>query len=229
MPSPASSWTVFWTDNPSGQVDLGEEIADRLCSQTGIVKRTCAYCTPSHQEIYYKRLTSVSGFSFYNNLVQVWASEFYGSNLLGVDFQLFGSLNDLITNQNAWAICNYDDFGLHIGAFRDCGPTEYVIFQWSTATPWLGPFSPQSPRPWGPITYAALDPSLPAGTLICRRDEICLHYLAKHAYLFYFGIIQTSLDSFSKFAGTLACSACAPGTYASSTGLIAHVWILLCT
>jgi hypothetical protein len=149
--TPSISWTDFWTDNPLGRIDFGAAVADQLCAKTGIVKRTCVNCAASHQVIYYKRLSSVAGFSFYNNLVHTWSSVYFGANILGVDFQLFSSWNDLLANQNAWTFCNYDDFG--IGGFRDCGPHGPVIFQWSSNANFYQ---------WGPFTYSALD--LPQNT-----------------------------------------------------------------
>ena len=31
-------------------------------------------------------------------------------------------MQDAIQIQNAWEYCNYDDYDIHVGAFRDCTP-----------------------------------------------------------------------------------------------------------
>eukprot|EP01083_Nonionella_stella_P091791 256699_1 len=39
---------------------------------------------------------------------------------MGVDFDLFSSLEDALNGVNQWQFCNYDDSS--VGMFRDCGP-----------------------------------------------------------------------------------------------------------
>ena len=42
------------------------------------------------------------------------------NNIIGIDFNLYSTLNDTLNEVNEWCCCNYNDPG--IGAFRDCGP-----------------------------------------------------------------------------------------------------------
>jgi len=95
-----------------------------------VLYRHCESCLPSHQHIYYKRLTP------YPNEMQrlhlflgSWVSE---GNELGEDFLLFGSYSDLLSGQGNWTYCNYDDGGSDIGFPNGCGPMDSAHCQWSS-------------------------------------------------------------------------------------------------
>ena len=105
-------------------------------SATGIIKRICMSCLPSHQEIYYRRITPVGSLDLYNVLKSSW---FSANNTLGVHFGLYSTYADAVRRTNSWTFCNYDDPG--VGAFRHCGPSEIVYSQWNTFSgnfEWLG-------------------------------------------------------------------------------------------
>jgi hypothetical protein len=55
-------------------------------SPSHLIMRKCSSCANSHQTIFYKRLTDVSGFEPYDYLKQNWRSE---ANILNVDFALY--------------------------------------------------------------------------------------------------------------------------------------------
>ena len=90
-----------------------------------IIKRECSLCDETHQEIFYKRISDPDTTSIYG-LMSDWVSI---DNVLGVDFNLYSTLEDALTDTNAWTSCNYDD--PDIGAFRDCGPNGVVSCQWT--------------------------------------------------------------------------------------------------
>jgi hypothetical protein len=121
------SWSPVFSRGSYGINDIGETATNNLFAATGVFRRMGG---PQGQ-IYYKRLTPIpSGWSVYSNMVNVWAS---ANNVLGTDFNLYSSYEDLLANNNAWKFCNYDDFG-KVAAFRDCGPNEGV------GGTWVGPF-----------------------------------------------------------------------------------------
>lgn len=85
-------------------------------------------CAESHKRIYYKRLTPVPKDVSMSFLVKnTWGSK---GNVLNKDFKLYGSLEDLRFDTNAWKFCNYDDKG--VGGLRDCGPTAAISGQWNS-------------------------------------------------------------------------------------------------
>ena len=90
---------------------------DSAFRSTGLFYRTCASCSPT--TLYYKRITPIpSDFSFYDSVIITWSSK---NNLLNVDFRLYPSYNDYMSDTNRWTYCNYDDTG--VGFPRDCsGP-----------------------------------------------------------------------------------------------------------
>jgi hypothetical protein len=103
---------------------MGQAFTDSRFQQSGVFRRLSNSLFP---QIYYKRLTPIpSGWSAYSNMLYTWAS---ASNLLGVDFKLYESYSDLLTDTSAWQFCNYDSGG--VGAFRDCGPTGFVPYHWN--------------------------------------------------------------------------------------------------
>lgn len=166
---PNPTWSFFWSNSPSSTFDLGEDATNLLFSKTGIICRTCSNC--STDTVYYKRLTPIPfGWSVYSNLINVWTSV---NNLINVDFQLFGSLQDLINGTNAWLYCNYDDVTSQIGGFRDCAPSQgsSISAGWNTS----GPLSATSKT----VNYyvlnlpgvAGVQPSIPGANSLFRLTD----------------------------------------------------------
>jgi hypothetical protein len=60
-------------------------------------------------------------------MVTVWES---ANNVLGRDFNLYSSWADVLGNTKAWTFCDYDDVTNQIGAFRDCGPSGKLNYNW---------------------------------------------------------------------------------------------------
>jgi hypothetical protein len=98
-------------------------------SEHHIVKRTCAGCDSTHQEIFYKRLTDVDSFDVAHVLYDTWSDT---NNVLGTDFSLFSTVEDAWAGTNPWTFCSYNDNG--IGFPRDCGPTSHSVGQWNSLT-----------------------------------------------------------------------------------------------
>jgi hypothetical protein len=111
------SWSLFWSNMPDNEFNLGEFGANLLFSKSFVICRTCLDCDSKATTIYYKRLTPLKeGWSMYSNMIDTWSSK---NNVINIDFKLFSTLDDLKNNVNEWQYCSYDDNG--IGGFRDCG------------------------------------------------------------------------------------------------------------
>ena len=69
-------------------MDIGRSMFNEIfhSSPSHLIMRKCSSCANSHQTIFYKRLTDVSGFEPYDYLKQNWRSE---ANILNVDFALY--------------------------------------------------------------------------------------------------------------------------------------------
>ena len=103
-------------------IDIGQTEFNRVFSQDSqynIIRRECATCDPSHQNIYYRRFTDPNLFDAYSTMID-WTVT---NNVMNTDFQLYSTLQDAIDNTSAWIYCNYDDPSHSIAAFRDCGPS----------------------------------------------------------------------------------------------------------
>jgi len=95
-------------------------------SPNQIVWRVCASCVPSHQHIYYKRLTAIpSNIDLQNVLMNSWTN---ASNEHGKDFKLYSTYDDAINGVNEWTFCN---FSSSRGFPNECGPTEKTNNQYS--------------------------------------------------------------------------------------------------
>jgi len=125
-------WKLVLTLDGDGtaEYDVGEANFNHLFqnSHEFIIKRECLTCSADYQTIYYKRYTDPQNFNAYNHMKD-WSNR---NNVLGVNFNLYSTLADVLLDdkQNAWKYCNYNDPG--IGAFRDCGKTGYVPYQWTS-------------------------------------------------------------------------------------------------
>ena len=116
-------------------IDIGSNVFNDIFRNSNgdnpIIRRQCRdtgnyACLSSHQDIYYKRLQNKDQFDAYENMKETWSSN---NNTLGIDFNLYSSLSDALSDTNAWSYCNYDDIG--VGAFGDCGPSGVANNQWT--------------------------------------------------------------------------------------------------
>eukprot|EP01084_Bolivina_argentea_P055198 101202_1 len=112
-------------------IDIGQEAFNAIfhSSVYHIIRRECTSCSETtHQIIYYRRFTNLSTFDAYNTMI-LWTET---SNVMGIDFQLYNTLQDALNRTNPWQFCNFDDFAHSVGAFRDCAPGNTAIGkQWT--------------------------------------------------------------------------------------------------
>lgn len=101
-----------------------------------IIYRICSSCLPSHQHIYYKRLSQIpaasTGFNFLNLFLNNFTTVNSTSNpnVRGKDFQLYSSFADAVGNKNAWKVCA-EDANSNYGFPSTCGPTYWGSCQWN--------------------------------------------------------------------------------------------------
>ena len=75
---------------------------------------------------YYHRITDIpSNFGAYSLFTYTWKDT---NNVLGTDFDLFDTLDDLRSSANKWQFCNYND--PDVGFPRDCGKKTFVGDTW---------------------------------------------------------------------------------------------------
>ena len=108
---------------------MGQTSMDSLFLLSGIMHRSCPNCADSHQNIYYRRITPFpAAFSLHNFIINIWSST---HNTLNVDFYLYSSWSDLISDINRWQFCDYDN---DVGFPGDCGPNGFIGGQWTGRT-----------------------------------------------------------------------------------------------
>ena len=83
----------------------------------------CDTCASYKQLTYYRRLTDTGTFDPYGYMAN-WAS---ANNVINVNFALYSTFEDVMTDQNRWTYCDYDYGG--VGAFHNCGPSGAIIVQ----------------------------------------------------------------------------------------------------
>ena len=90
-----------------------------------------AGCSSTHDDIFYKRLTTVpSGLSMRNTFLKTWTIK--SGNEFHKDFELYSSLSDAKSGANPWKFCNAEDVG--VGFPRDCGPSGAKGGIWNSLT-----------------------------------------------------------------------------------------------
>ena len=95
-----------------------------------IVRRICPSCSPTHRNIYYRRLTPIpDDMDFLDLFMNNWYDT---NNVLNVDFALYSTYDDaLLDDEEArWDFCNFNDAG--IGFPRDCGPFGRKNSNWNS-------------------------------------------------------------------------------------------------
>jgi len=125
------------TNTPSSKIhgDYNHPALWLACWGAGtVICRRCPTCDPSHQEICYHRLTEPHGKAV--DPYKLFTTNFFKEgNELGVDFNLYSSLDDALTCNNPWQFCNYaEQSTLPVGFPRDCGPTKRVNYNWQSET-----------------------------------------------------------------------------------------------
>jgi hypothetical protein len=114
-------------------------------SPNHIIRRKCLWCTDSHKDIYYKRLTELPPPEKLD-LLDLFMNNWYSSpdNVLGTDFELYSSYEDALSRTGNWTYCNYNQE--QIGFPRECGPTGRVSNNWNSNV--------RSSRPWQTRHYS---------------------------------------------------------------------------
>ena len=138
----ASDYTTgYYIDESRWTYVVGESFGERVpilnsrlfremfeAQDVPIVRRVCPGCSPSHRDIYYRRLTPMpEDFDLLDTLMNNW---FDTDNVLNTDFALYSTHLDAFYDTNRWLVCNYNDPG--IGFPRDCGPTKLVGGNWNS-------------------------------------------------------------------------------------------------
>lgn len=94
-------------------------------SSTKTIRRICTSCSPSHRDVYYKRLTAVpDSLDLLNMLKDSFSSV---DNILGTDFTI--SSKDKNGSSTPWTHCEYSDAR---GFPYQCGPDGTVTKQWTS-------------------------------------------------------------------------------------------------
>ena len=123
-PAPGMFFTAVALSDDGGQVtvDIGETAFNEAFQLCPLVK----YVRNGADHAYYHRITDIpSNFDAYSLFTYTWKDT---NNVLGTDFDLFDTLDDLRSSANKWQFCNYND--PDVGFPRDCGKETGVADTW---------------------------------------------------------------------------------------------------
>jgi surface protein len=123
-PAPGMFFTAVALSDDGDQVtvDIGETAFNEAFQLCPLVK----YVRNGADHAYYHRITDIpSNFDAYSLFTYTWKDT---NNVLGTDFDLFDTLDDLRSSANKWQFCNYND--PDVGFPRDCGKEKYVGNTW---------------------------------------------------------------------------------------------------
>jgi hypothetical protein len=126
---PPNTWKpLYATGSYYGDIPLNNGFNRAVqTSANHIVRRQCQDCPASHKDIYFKRKNGPAAFDYEGYLLRTWSDK---GNKLHVDFDIYSSFEDAMNDENPWTYCNYNDKG--IGFPRDCGPSGYVPYTWTS-------------------------------------------------------------------------------------------------
>ena len=123
-PAPGMFFTAVALSDNGGQVtvDIGETAFNEAFQLCTLVK----YVRNGADHAYYHRITDIpSNFDAYSLFTYTWKDT---NNVLGTDFDLFDTLDDLRSSANKWQFCNYND--PDVGFPRNCGKETSVGDTW---------------------------------------------------------------------------------------------------
>jgi surface protein len=123
-PAPGMFFTAVALSDDGGQVtvDIGKTAFNDAFQLCPLVK----YVRNGADHAYYHRITDIpSNFDAYSLFTYTWKDT---NNVLGTDFDLFDTLDDLRSSANKWQFCNYND--PDVGFPRDCGKETGVWNTW---------------------------------------------------------------------------------------------------
>jgi hypothetical protein len=106
---------VFSTGIYGDGFDVGEAEFNRLANETGVIRRLCADCAPTHYDLVYQRTDpkhQQPRGGYYSNMLEVWTNR---DNVLNQHFRLYGSEADFGADRNRFQTCNYNDFRNKVG------------------------------------------------------------------------------------------------------------------
>ena len=109
-------------DGSATTANIGEASFNQKFAECPVVK----YVRNGVDYAYYARTSDIpSDFNAYSIFTYTWANT---DNVLGTDFEIYSSLDDLKSGSNKWPFCNYND--PDVGFPRDCGPNGAVGNTW---------------------------------------------------------------------------------------------------
>ena len=119
----AFSTAVALNDNGSATTaDIGEASFNEKFAACPVVK----YVRNGVDYAFYTRTSDIpSDFNAYSIFTYTWANS---NNVLGLDFEIYSSFEDLKSGSNKWSFCNYND--ADVGFPRDCGPNGAIWNTW---------------------------------------------------------------------------------------------------
>jgi len=107
-------------------------------SSNKILRRKCDDCIESHQDIYYRRMIeneNLEEFDLFEIIKEYFNSgEAISNNKFGIDFKLYSTYEDALSDTNSWKYCDVAASDDEIVGFPSkCSPSEDILAedQWS--------------------------------------------------------------------------------------------------
>lgn len=128
-----NAWVTLYSRGTFGSASNSQAVFNAMVQQSsGIIRRDCVDCPATHQTIYYVRKVGLRSWDAYTDLLITWPDP--TASGWHTNYDLYSTLNDATSNQNAWQFCNGADAANKVGFPRDCGPTGAVGHTWISLT-----------------------------------------------------------------------------------------------
>eukprot|EP00928_Gymnodinium_smaydae_P047589 TRINITY_DN31775_c0_g1_i1.p1 TRINITY_DN31775_c0_g1~~TRINITY_DN31775_c0_g1_i1.p1 ORF type:complete len:787 (-),score=166.46 TRINITY_DN31775_c0_g1_i1:77-2437(-) len=119
-------WELLYSKGSYGEEILPSDLFNNLVRRsTGIVKRVCRNCLPTHKTIYIKRKDQLESWDAFSDLLVTWHCK--GHHEV---FDIYSSFEDMMADRNSWNYCNGDAEG--VGFPRESGPENASKGQWNS-------------------------------------------------------------------------------------------------
>ena len=107
-------------------------------SERRVIRRECANCVHTHQDIFYKRITQgPESWDAWANMVVSWEET---NNVMGTDFNHYSTQEDADHEMNAWTLIKYATRNMTAAFPYESGPTKDEQGQWNSLTAGPGVF-----------------------------------------------------------------------------------------
>lgn len=132
----APMWMTLYARGSYGRVTYNATVFNSLFREalSGIIRRECSGCAPSHRDIYIRWKRDPLLWDAYDSLIKTWRANSGVSASASASFDLYGTFEEALADTRPWTGCGNGGMRPGKGFPGECGPTHIVAGQWNSLT-----------------------------------------------------------------------------------------------